>query len=65
MQLPFPGNARQGPPCPHCGHETLLVTDRPDRFECLECGRVIAVPIDDVDYDRGEEDPPNTWRHET
>ena len=56
MQQPFPGKARQGPRCPYCHEETLLVSDHPDRFECLECGHVMGVSQDDVDFGRRDDE---------
>jgi ribosomal protein S27AE len=50
MQQSFPGKARQGPPCPRCGGDTLLLSEHPDTFECLDCGKTEEAPKDGLDY---------------
>jgi len=55
MQESFPRNARQGPFCPGCGGETLLSSQRPDMFECLECGLTTKPPEDDMRFEEGAE----------
>ena len=58
MHQPFPRRARKGPPCPHCGGETLLAQQRPDIFECVDCGYSLAAPADDLDF-YGDDDEPD------
>lgn len=55
---PFPRYAFAGPKCEGCGGETLLTDKDTDRFECLDCGKIVTAPvITDLPLP-GEPEPP-------